>query len=343
MFTSCDLSTFNPSSWDVSHITNMTYMFAGQFGFYNKFNGDVSGWNVSSVVDMTGLFSFTSHFNQPLNNWDIRGTIIGTISPVNFAMFQSAIAFNQPLNNWDVSITTNFGKLFNGATSFNQDLGDWDVSSATDMTAMFSRATAFNNGGSDGIKNWDVSSVVSFGFTNDAGFGTFQEASAFNQPIGSWNVGSATQMSNMFRDALSFNQDIGAWDVSNVNTMYRMFDGVTSSIPFNNGGSDSIKNWNTSSLTNAAFMFRNCDGFKQDISLWDINQVTSFTGFLQNTPGLPTANYDALLIAWDAQGAMSYSGTVNFGGSKYTAGGAAEAARTSLISKWGAIIDGGPA
>jgi hypothetical protein len=49
------------------------------------------------------------------------------------------------------------------------------------------------------------------------------------------------------------------------------------------------------------------------------------------------------LIAWDAQGAMSYSGTVNFGGSQYTAGGAAEAARTSLISKWGGITDGGAA
>jgi hypothetical protein len=40
---------------------------------------------------------------------------------------------------------------------------------------------------------------------------------------------------------------------------------------------------------------------------------------------------------------MSYSGTVNFGGSQYTSGGAAEAARTSLISKWGGIIDGGAA
>ena len=56
-----------------------------------------------------------------------------------------------------------------------------------------------------------------------------------------------------------------------------------------------------------------------------------------------TANYDATLIAWDAQGTMAFSGTVNFGGSKYTAGGAAEAARTSLISKWGGITDGGPA
>jgi hypothetical protein len=51
-----------------------------------------------------------------------------------------------------------------------------------------------------------------------------------------------------------------------------------------------------------------------------------------------------LLIAWDAQGAMSYSRYCDISaGSKYTAGGAAEAARTSFISKWGGITDGGPA
>jgi hypothetical protein len=90
-------------------------------------------------------------------------------------------------------------------------------------------------------------------------------------------------------------------------------------------------------------MFGNADDFDQNISSWDINQVSNFGNFMQSATGLSTVNYDALLIAWDAQGAMSYSGTVNFGGSQYTSGGAAEAARTSLISKWGGIIDGGAA
>jgi len=89
-------------------------------------------------------------------------------------------------------------------------------------------------------------------------------------------------------------------------------------------------------------MFFNCAAYDQDMSGWDINQVTSLTNFMSGGT-LSTANYDALLIAWDAQGAMSFSGTANFGGSRYTSGGAAEAARTSLISKWGGIIDGGAA
>jgi len=88
-------------------------------------------------------------------------------------------------------------------------------------------------------------------------------------------------------------------------------------------------------------MLFDADGFSQNIGGWDVNQVSNFLSFLQSATGLSTANYDALLIAWDAQGAMSYSGTVDFGGSKYTAGGAAEAAHISLEAKWGTIIDGG--
>ena len=97
-----------------------------------------------------------------------------------------------------------------------------------------------------------------------------------------------------------------------------------------------------SSVTEAREMFKNASAFDQNISSFDINQVNSFISFMSGAT-LSTANYDALLIGWDAQGAMSYSGTVDFGTSQYTSGGAAEAARTSLISKWGGITDGGAA
>jgi surface protein len=44
----------------------------------------------------------------------------------------------------------------------------------------------------------------------------FVGASAFNQPIGIWNVSNVTRMEVMFQSATAFNQDIGNWNVSNV-------------------------------------------------------------------------------------------------------------------------------
>lgn len=136
-----------------------------------------------------------------------------------------------------------------------------------------------------------------------------------------------------FTDCFAQNTSPNSWDVSGFTNFYRTFYRNT---VFNNP----LDSWDVSSATNMREMFFNCSAFDQDISSWQISQVTDFTNFMSGVT-LSTANYDALLIAWDAQGAMSYSGTVNFGSSKYTSGGAAETARTSLIAKWGGITDGG--
>jgi hypothetical protein len=149
--------------------------------------------------------------------------------------------------------------------------------------------------------------------------------------LNNWDVSSVTNMGSFFNGS-SFNGYIGDWDVSNVIDMGSLF----RSSPFN----QDISNWDTSSVTKVRAMFFLAGNFDQDISGFQISQVTDFNSFMIGA-GLSTANYDALLIAWDAQGAMSFSGTVNFGSSTYTLGSAAETARTSLISKWGGISDGG--
>ena len=51
----------------------------------------------------------------------------------------------------------------------------------------------------------------------------FQEAAAFNQPIGDWNTSSVTDMNCMFQKAAAFNQPIGAWNTSSVTNMSGMF------------------------------------------------------------------------------------------------------------------------
>ncbi len=82
--------------------------------------------------------------------------------------------------------------------------------------------------------------------------------------------------------------------------------------------------------------------FDQDISGWDINGVTTFNNLFLSTVGPSQDNYDAILIGWEAQ-APQTGKTINFGEATYTPGGAAEAARTSLINTYGwTITDGGP-
>lgn len=328
---------------------------------------DFSTWDVSSVTSMSSTFNNCQKFNGDITTWDVSNvsTFVYNAAGFRIGMFSNCYLFNQDIGGWDVSSSTDLSGMFTNCRVFDQNLSNWYMDNKTELGAMFLGCFAFNNGGSDGIKDWDVSNCIDF-------YGMFYNARAFNQPIGIWNVSSAQDTRLMFIASWSFNQNIGSWNVSNVTTMARMFD---SARDFNNGGSDSIRNWNVSNVTDMQAMFgrgsfagdqptvfnqpigdwdtssvlnmqavfyRNT-AFDQDLSNWSVSQATNISSTFASLVGFSTANYDGMLIAWDAQGAMSYSGTVNFGTSQYTAGGAAEAARTSLISKWGGITDGGPA
>uniref|UniRef100_UPI000A334C9D BspA family leucine-rich repeat surface protein n=2 Tax=Campylobacter devanensis TaxID=3161138 RepID=UPI000A334C9D len=113
--------------WDVSHVTNMSGMFAGAVNF----NSDISSWDVSNVTNMNFMFTGAKNFNSDISSWDVSN-----VTNMSF-MFSGATSFNQPLNNWDVSNVTNMSGMFNNATSFNQSLDNWDVSNVKNMNNMF--------------------------------------------------------------------------------------------------------------------------------------------------------------------------------------------------------------
>ena len=224
---------------DLTGVTNMRNMFDGD----RAFNGNLSGWNVSSVTDMAFMFNGAVSFNQPLNSWDV--------SSVTYMsnMFSNTIAFNRPLNSWNVSSVTDMGSMFD-ESSFNQPLNSWDVSSVTDMDWMFNNADSFNKP----LDSWDVSSVRSMSRM-------FSNIIAFNQPLNSWNVSSVTDMSNMFSNTDSFNKPLDSWDVSSVRSMSRMFSEADS---FN----QPLNSWNVSSVTEMNAMFHFAVSFDQNLGNW---------------------------------------------------------------------------
>jgi surface protein len=176
-------STFNQdiSSWDVSNVTNMGYMFSS-----SSFNQDIGSWDVSSVTDMEGMFYNATDFNQNISSWDVSN-----VTNMN-SMFDGTTAFDQDISNWDVSSVINLVYMFEDATAFNQPIGDWDVSSVTDMSFMFNGATA-STAFNQPIGDWDVSSVTDM-------TQMFYNAT-FNQDISSWSVENVTNCDSFSTDA----------------------------------------------------------------------------------------------------------------------------------------------
>ena len=82
--------------------------------------GHISDWDVSLITNMSYMFASATNFNQPLNNWDVSN-----VTDMSW-MFEWAKSFNQPLNNWDVSNVTNMRYMFYEAINFNQSLINCD-------------------------------------------------------------------------------------------------------------------------------------------------------------------------------------------------------------------------
>ena len=189
------------SSWDVSNVTDMGFMFANA----TAFNQPTGNWDVSNVTHMKQMFYNAASFNQPIGDWDVSNvTNMQT-------MFYRVVAFNQPIGNWDVSNVTNMQTMFHSAHIFNQPIGNWNVSNVTDMSGMFFYSDAFNQP----IGNWDVSNVTDM-------LGMFFYSNTFNQPIGNWDVSNVVIMYVMFSDAVSFNQDLSSWSVNGVTGCYNL-------------------------------------------------------------------------------------------------------------------------
>ena len=275
MFQTCGSLVYNTSinDWDVSHVTNMSGMFATA----TEFNQPLNNWDVSHVTNMQGMFAEALKFNQPLNNW-----VVSSVTNMS-GTFVAAMKFNQNINSWNVSNVTDMSNMFGNADDFNQPLNNWVTSKVTNMSGMFSMASKFNQD----INSWDVSKVTNMS-------GMFDGAKVFNKPLNNWDVSKVTDMSSMFRYTDAFNQDITGWNVSAVTNMQSMFERA---LIFN----QDIKGWNTRNVTDMRSMFKQAAAFDRNLDSLRIDALTNGTEMFASS-GMSCDNYSKTLKGWAESG-----------------------------------------
>ena len=151
----------------------------GMFKNLTHFNSPLNDWNVENVKDMSEMFMKTN-FNQPLNNWNTKN-----VTTTN-SMFQSC-----QLSSMDEKDT--FQALFT-------TLNNWDMSSNTDMSHMFEESPQMNGA----INQWNVENVLTMEMM-------FARSNFFNQPLHGWAPKSCMNFKYMFKGAARFNQDLTSW------------------------------------------------------------------------------------------------------------------------------------
>jgi surface protein len=277
------------------------------------FNGNLTGWDVSNVTDMSYTFQNTPSFTGTgLDTW----VTTSVLTNLDFT-FADCTNFNADLTTWVVSGVTSLDSTFNGADSFTgAGLDTWDVSGVDSMTYTF-RDTPLDG---STISSWITSSVGSFR-------GCFIDTNSLDGSyIESWDIGGASDFRDMFYQNSSSSLatwDLSGWDFSSATTAYRMFYQCTNMNPdvsnwiLNSTASSltcdqmfyqctsftgvGVDTWtNTSAIDDMYAMFSGCTSFNQDLSSWDFSNVTDMQVF-GNLWGMDAANYGKLLISLSGQ------------------------------------------
>lgn len=264
-----------------------------------------AGIGDGSTTGQTGDFTITGLTNNDIYQVEITGTF-------------PHIYFNNGGDKEKILTVEQYGDIawssmhhaFYGCINLTSTASDApDLSGVTVLGGIFRDASAFNGP----MGNWDVSTITDMQ-------NVFSGASSFNQNIGSWLTDNVTGMNNMFRNASAFNQDIGSWNTSGVFNMNAMFSGASS---FN----QDIDGWDVSNVFNFSFMFSGATSFNQDLNSWTLTNANNTSFMFFNASA-----FNGNISSWNPAGVTTMSAM--FGGAS---------AFNQNINSWnvGAVTDMG--
>lgn len=276
------------SGWDVSKVTNMHAMFAGNAELQTL---EISGWNTLNTTDMSDMFKDCYKLS------DIDFSKWNTQKVTNFSgMFENCARFDgKSTQNWPMWSARNTSHMFAGCLGLKSlDLNAWDTRSLTDASYMFygcgfleslslnrwnvTRLTSINymfNGCSQlaslDLSAWKTPSLVS---AHDLFNGCRLMSSVFLRDL---DISHVDNLSFFFRDCQSLQTiDLSGWNVANPKSLRSMFQGCSSLQSLDLSG------WTTSTVDDFARIFSGCTALESlSLAGWSISGTDNANDMLK--------------------------------------------------------------
>ena len=291
----------NIDKFDVSNVTDMSYMFSGCKNLAGL--SGLENWKTGNVVNMQGMFGgqvkqpdYSNPYKvdgcekitslKPLSSWDTS-----KVTDMSY-MFSGCknLAGLSGLENWKTGSVVNMHGMFGGQVDLSGELKidgcekitslkplfSWDTKNVTDMSYMFKDCKGLND--IRELSQWDVSKVMAM--TNlFSGCESLESIGA----LSNWKTSNVRYMGEMFSDCKKLKSitPLEKWDTSNLEGVYEMFsgcNGLTGSINLNGVFGNDASAWNTNSLIFLQSMFESAgsENFILDFSNKNFNNKKNF-------------------------------------------------------------------
>lgn len=251
------IETIDLSGWNTSQVMNMSGMFSGTGATSLKVGGD---WNTSSVASMSRMFKGSGFTNLDLASWDVSN-----VTDMSQMFEGSSCESFESIERWNVGKVEDMNSMFEGALGLKKlDLRNWKTPNLKNMGYMFAEASNLE---SLNMANWKTSKVTGM----VAMFWRCQSLSFLD--VSGWDTSQVTNMDSVFLECESLTSiDLSSWTCQKVKNTWCMFALCSSLVSIDLSG------WNTVGLKRTDMMF-SCSSSLTTVYVgrsWDISGLSDY-------------------------------------------------------------------